>query len=86
MNVTAFKNRLARKEALLEKAYDQQERLLDSQKESASLDSGDGRTAFKNRSLEEVDSTISRLEADIRSLEQRLNKTGVVMVGLRRHC
>lgn len=86
MNVTAFKNRLARKEALLESAYDLQEKLLSSAKESASMDSGDGRVAFKNRELSDVDLTISRLESDIARLEQRLAGTGVMNIALRRHC
>lgn len=86
MNLTALKNRLARKEALLESAYDLQEKLLSSAKESASMDSGDGRVSFKNRELSDVDLTISRLESDIRSLEQRLAGTGIINVGLRRHC
>lgn len=86
MNITALKKRLDRKEALLESAYNLQEKLLSSAKESASLDSGDGRVAFKNRDLEEVDSTISRLESDIARLEQRLAGTGVINVALRRHC
>lgn len=86
MNLTALKNRLARKEALLEEAYNLQEKLLSSAKESASLDSGDGRVAFKNRELSDVDLTISRLEADIRRLEQRLAGSGVINVALRRHC
>lgn len=86
MNLTALKNRLARKEALLESAYDLQEKLLSSAKESASMDSGDGRVSFKNRELSDVDLTISRLESDIRSLKQRLAGTGIINVGLRRHC
>lgn len=86
MDRTALKNRLARKEALLESAYDLQEKLLNSVRESANMDSGDGRVGFKNRDLEEVDLTVSRLESDIRSLEQRLAGTGIINVGLRRHC
>ncbi len=86
MDRAALKKRLDRKEALLESAYDLQEKLLSSAKESASMDSGDGRVAFKNRELLDVDLTISRLESDIARLEQRLAGTGVMNIALRRHC
>lgn len=86
MNSTALKERLIRKEALLEKAYALQDKLLDSAKDTASMDTGDGRVMFKNRSLEEVEKTVSRLESDIKKLEQQLAKTGVTGVSLRRHC
>lgn len=84
MNVTVIKKRLERDYVSLEKALDSRDRLLDKDKESAGLDTGVGRVNYKNRSLEEIDAVISRLESSIARGEQRLNRTGVMSVSLRR--
>ncbi len=86
MDRTALKKRLARYEASLEKNYDLEDKLLGSSRVSASMDTGDGRTSFTNRDLEDVRKNINSLESSIRSIEQRLAGSGVINVALRRHC
>jgi hypothetical protein len=86
MDRTALKERLARYKALLEENYDLEEKLLGSAKQSASMDTGDGRVSFTNRGLEDVRKNINSLEATIKNIEQRLAGKGVINVRLRRHC
>jgi hypothetical protein len=84
--LTVLQKRLDRLCVSLGVAYDTRDKLLASTKESASMDTGDGRVSFKNRDLDEIDATISRLESDIQRLEQRIAGKGVINVRLRRNC
>jgi hypothetical protein len=81
---TTLKERLKRKIAQRDRLEESSDANLDNPKKSASMDTGDGRISYTNRSLESISKAISTLDAEIDLLQRKLYGGATVSFGLRR--
>lgn len=84
VNKKTLQNRLAKKEAQLEKAYIAYDKLIENNNESYRFDSGEGSQSTKKRSLSDLSAEISRLESEIDGICRKLKGYGLTTIKLNR--
>lgn len=80
-----LKTQLAREEARRNKLDANYSSLLDEKKQSATMDTGDGRVSFTNRSLESVGRELDKVEASISLLYRKLHGGATIAFNVRRY-
>ncbi len=80
-----LESRLAREEARRDKLDASYSSLLDEKKQSATMDTGNGRVSFTNRNLEDVGRELDKLENSISLLYRKIHGGATVAFNVRRY-